>query len=53
MFMFLFGRMSNRLNVSTHYKKMGCKYIFKSDRLGFRNWELYDFEDFAKLNDIA
>ena len=26
------------------------KYIFKSDRLGFRNWTNEDLEEFAKLN---
>jgi len=26
------------------------KYIFKSERLGFRNWEDGDFEEFAQLN---
>ena len=31
-------------------KKMKSKYIFKSARLGFRNWSNMDLEAFAKLN---
>ncbi|MGS2764084.1 GNAT family N-acetyltransferase [Sinomicrobium sp. M5D2P9] len=33
--------------VTTHLKK---DYIFKSERLGFRNWTINDLTEFAKIN---
>ena len=30
--------------------KVGSKYLFKSDRLGFRNWESPDIEKMAEIN---
>ena len=29
---------------------MKTKYIFKSERLGFRNWNIKDLDEFAKIN---
>ena len=37
-------------SVSSHLKMKKDKYLFKSERLGFRKWSNEDLEEFAKLN---